>query len=124
MSFLNYFTFALSPDFAHQERYKPLLDCAILDHVVLELAVLHVLNQGQVELRHVVLIHVEEDVSDHDDALFDLLPNAVEFSQKLLVVILLYVLSNRLQQLNRGVLHAGIEHLTVLVEDKRVGGAV
>ena len=64
--------------------------------MVLELTVLHVLNQRQVELGHVVLVHVEQDVADHDDALFDLLPYAVELPQELLVVGHFDILSDRL----------------------------
>jgi len=92
--------------------------------MVLELAVLHVLDQGQVELWHVVLIHVEENVPDHDDALFDLLPDSVEFAQKLLVMVAPDVLPYRLQKLHRGVLDAFVEHLSVLVKHEAVGRAV
>ena len=96
----------------------------ILDHMVLELAVLHVFDQWQVEFGNVVLVHVEQDVTDHHNALFDLLPDAVELSQELLIVSHLDVLTNRLQQLNRGVLDTFVEHLTMFVEHKTVGRAV
>ena len=67
----------------------------ILDYMVLKLTVLHVFNEGQIELRHIVLVHVEEDVADHDDALFDLLPYAIKLSQKLLIMGYFYVLTDR-----------------------------
>ena len=57
-----------------------------LDDMVLKLAVLHVFNQGQIELRDKVLIHVEQYISDHDNALLDLLPNAIELSEKLFIM--------------------------------------
>ena len=83
--------------------------------MMLELAVLHVLNKWQVELWHIVLVHVEQDISDHDYAFFDLLPDSVELSQELLVMCVLYVLSDGPQKMYRGVLHAVIEHLSMLV---------
>ena len=92
--------------------------------MVFKLTVLHVLNQRQIELRHIILVHVEQDVADHDNALLNLLPNAIELSQELLVVGHFDILSNWLQELNRGVLNAFVEHLSVLVENKAVGGPV
>ena len=53
--------------------------------MVLELAVLHVFYQGQVELGHIVLVHVEKNVTDHDDALLYLFPDSIEFTQELFV---------------------------------------
>ena len=92
--------------------------------MVLKLTVLHVLNQRQIELRHIILVHVEQDVADHDNALLNLLPNAIELSQELLIVGHFDILSNWLQELNRGVLNAFVEHLSVLVENEAVGGPV
>lgn len=112
------------PDVLNEERDEPVLDNRVLDYVVLELAVLHVLDKRQVELGHVVLVHVEKDVSDHDDALLDLFPHSVELPQELLIMRQLDVLRNRLQKLDRGVLDAVVEHLTVLVEDEVVSSAV
>lgn len=91
---------------------------------MLELAVLHVLYERQVELGHVVLVHVEKDVAYHDDALLDLLPHSVELTQELLIMRQLDVLGYWLQKLHRGVFDAVVEHLTVLVEDEVVGSAV
>ena len=65
--------------------------------MVLELAVLHVLDKRQVEFWDVVLVHVKEDVSDHDDALFDLLPDSIEFLEKLLIFCLSQIVRNWLQ---------------------------
>ena len=48
--------------------------------MVLELTVLHVFDEWQVELGHVVLIHVKKNITDHDDALLDLLPDAIKLS--------------------------------------------
>ena len=92
--------------------------------MVFKLTVLHVLNQRQIELRHIILVHVEQDVADHDNALLNLLPNAIELSQELLIVGHFDILSNWLQELNRGVLNAFVEHLSVLVENEAVGGPV
>jgi hypothetical protein len=91
---------------------------------MLELTVLHVLHERQVEFWYVVLIHVEQDVPNHHDALLDFLPDAVKLFQELLVVVLLDVLSNGLEQLHSSVLDAVVEHLTVLVEDEAVRSAV
>ena len=52
----------------------------VLDHVMLELTVLHVFDEWQIELGHVVLVHVEQDVADHDDALFDFFPDSIELA--------------------------------------------
>ena len=121
---LDDFPFTLSPDLAHKQRYKALLDSTILDHMVLELTILHILNQGQVELGHVVLVHVQEDVSDHDDALLNLLPDPVELAQELLIVIHFDVLGDRFEKVDRGVFDAVVKHLSMLVEHEGVGGAV
>ena len=48
--------------------------------MVLELTILHVFDEWQIELGHVVLIHVKKDISDHDDALLDFLPDAIELT--------------------------------------------
>ena len=50
---------ALLPNVLHEQPNQAVLDLLVLDHMVLELTVLHVLDQGQVELGHIVLIHVE-----------------------------------------------------------------
>ena len=88
---------------------------------MLELTVLHVLNQWQVELGHIILVHIEQDVADHDYALFYLLPNPVELPQELLVVGHFDILSDWLQELDRRVLDAFVKHLSMLVEDEAVG---
>ena len=48
--------------------------------MMLELTVLHVFNEWQVELWHVVLVHVEQDVADHHDALLDFFPDSIELA--------------------------------------------
>ena len=48
--------------------------------MVLELTILHVFDEWQVELGHVVFIHVKKNISDHDDALLDFLPDAIELT--------------------------------------------
>ena len=48
--------------------------------MVLELTILHVFDEWQVELGHVVLIHVKKNIADHDDALLDFLPDAIELT--------------------------------------------
>ena len=85
---------ALLPNVLHEQPNQAVLDLLVLDHVVLELTVLHVLDQGQVELGHIVLIHVEEDIADHDNALLYLFPDPVEFAEELLVVSHFYVLGD------------------------------
>ena len=124
LGFLDDFAVPLSPDFLNKKMGEAVTDHWVLDHVVLELRILHVLHQGQVELRHVVLVHVQQDVSDHHDALLDLLPDAVELFEELLVMVALDVLCDRLEQLNSGLLDAVVEHLAVLVQNQRVGGPV
>mgnify|MGYP007095149225 CR=1 FL=1 len=91
---------------------------------MLELAVLHVFDEWQVELGHVVLVHVEKNVADHNDALLDLLPDAIELSQELLIMRHLDILTDRLKQLDSRVLNRFVEHLTVLVEDQTISRAV
>lgn len=81
-----------------------------------ELTVLHVFHKWQVELGHIVFVHVEKYVSNHHDALFDFLPNAVEFFQKLLIVVHFNFFCDGLEQLHSGVLDTVVEHLTMLVE--------
>ena len=61
---------------------------------MLELTVLHVFDQGQVELGHIVLIHVEEDIADHYDTLLYLFPDPIKFAEELLVVSHFYVLGD------------------------------
>ena len=80
MSLLYDFALALEFDFLHKELDEPSFDSRILDYMVLELTVLHVLDEWQIELGHVVLIHVKKDITDHDDALLDFLPDAIELT--------------------------------------------
>lgn len=124
LGLLDDFAFALGADFFDEELDEPLLNGGVLDHVVLELRVLHVFHQRQVELGHVVLVHVQEDVTDHHDALLDFLPDAVELTEEQVVVGEFDVLGNWLEQLDGGVLDAVVEHLPVLVENEAVGRAV
>ena len=65
--------------------------------MVLELTVLHVFDEWQVELGHIVLVHVKKDIADHYDALLDFLPYAIELTQELLFMSHLDVLGNRLE---------------------------
>mmetsp|Transcript_14926 Transcript_14926/g.18773 ORF Transcript_14926/g.18773 Transcript_14926/m.18773 type:complete len:278 (+) Transcript_14926:1471-2304(+) len=124
LSLLDDFSAALMADLLHQKANQTFLDCLILNHVVLKLTILHVLDQGQVELRHVVFVHVEQDVSDHHDALLDLFPDAVELSEELLVVSDADIVCDRSQQLHSGLLDGFVKHGTVLVEHQVVGSAV
>ena len=96
----------------------------VLDHVMLKLTVLHVLHERQIELGNVVFVHVQENVADHDNALFNLLPYAIELSQELLIMGHFDVLTDRLEQLHRCVLHTFVEHLAMLVQHQAVGSAV
>ena len=65
--------------------------------MVLELTVLHVFDEWQVELGHIVLVHVKKDIADHHDALLDFLPYAIELTQELLFMSHLDVLGNGLE---------------------------
>ena len=47
--------------------------------MVLKLTVLHVLNEWEVKLGHVIFVHVKEDIADHDNTFFDFLPDSIEF---------------------------------------------
>lgn len=60
--------------------------------MVLELTVLHVFDEWEVELGHVVLIHVKKNITDHNDTLLNFLPNAIELTQELLFMSQLNVL--------------------------------
>ena len=84
--------------------------------MVLELAVLHVFDKRQVELWHIVLVHIQQNVPYHHNALLDLLPDAVKLAQELLIVVQLDVLCYWLQQMDCGLFDSVVEHLTVLVE--------
>ena len=92
--------------------------------MVLELAVLHVLNKRQIELGNIVLVHVEQNVSDHHDTLLNLFPYSVKLTKELLLVSKADILSYRLQQLYSGLLHTFVKHLTMLVEHKIVSRAI
>ena len=124
MGLFDYFSFALLTDVFHEQLNHAFFNHRVLYHVVLELTILHILNEWQVELGHIVFVHVEEDVPNHDDALLDLFPDAIELSQELLVVGQLYIFSDGFKQVHGCVLHAVIQHLSVLVEDQVVGSAV
>ena len=65
--------------------------------MVFELTVLHVFDEWQVELGHIVLVHVKKDIADHYDALLDFLPYAIELTQELLFMSHLDVLGNGLE---------------------------
>jgi hypothetical protein len=67
------------------------------DDVVLELAGLHLLYGRQFGLRDVVLVHVEQDVLDHDDAHLLVTPGSVELDEKGIVVSTQYSFRNRPQ---------------------------
>ena len=124
LGLLDDLTITLKPNVFHQKANETIFDSLILDHVVLKLTVLHVLNKRQVKLWHIILVHVEKDVSNHHDAFFDLLPHAIELSEELLIVGETNVLCNRLQQLNCCLFDTFVEHLAMLVEHKVVCRAV
>lgn len=46
--------------------------------MVLELTILHVLDEWKVELGHIVFVHIEKNVADHYNALLDFLPDSIE----------------------------------------------
>ena len=73
--------------------------------MVLKLTVLHVFDEWQIELGHIVLIHVKKDIADHDDALLDFLPYAIEFTQELLFMSHFDVLGYGLKELHSGLLY-------------------
>lgn len=92
--------------------------------MVLELRVLHVLDEGQVELGYEVLVHVEQDVTDHVDAHLGLFPGLVVVLEELVVVGHGQLIGNWLQQLHCSILDIVVEHLAMLVEHEVVGCAV
>ena len=92
--------------------------------MMFELAVLHVFHKGKVEFGHIVLVHVEEDVTDHHDAFFDLFPDAIKFRQELFIRSGVNLFCNRLQQIDRSVTNTVIEHLSMLVEHETIGSPI
>ena len=73
--------------------------------MVLELTVLHILHQGQIVLRHKVLIHVQQDVPYHVNAHLGFFPFEVEFFEKPVIVSLDQLLSYGFQKLHCCVLN-------------------
>lgn len=65
--------------------------------MVLELASLHLLYGRQFGLRDVVLVHVEQDILDHDDAHLLVTPSSVELDKEGIVMSTQYSFRNRLQ---------------------------
>ena len=116
LSFFDNLSFSLVSDLLDEQLNQSLFDDGVLDDVVLELTVLHILDEGKVELGDEVFVHVKQDVSDHDDAVLDFLPNTIELAQELVFMRLLDVLRNWLQQLHRCVLNRLVKHLPVLVQ--------
>lgn len=78
----------------------------------------------ELQLRHEVLIHVQQYVLDHDDAQFDIGPHSIQYFQEIVVMGRNDLLSDWLKDLDRGSLHVIVEHIPVLVEYQTVRGAV
>lgn len=68
LSLFNDVAFTLRFDFLHQDAYQTLFDLGVKHNLVFELTCLHVLNSLEFELGYKVLIHVKQDIFDHDDA--------------------------------------------------------
>ena len=84
-------------DFLHQKSDQSLLDLWIQNDMMLKLAVLHVFNEWKVELGHIVLVHVEKDVTDHHNALFDFFPDSIKLRQEFFVLRPINLFCNWLQ---------------------------
>ena len=89
--------------------------------MVLELTVLHILHQGQIVLRHKILIHVQQYVPYHVNAHLGFFPFEVEVFEETVVVGPNQLLGYGFQKLHRRVLDVVIEHLTMFVEHQMVG---
>ena len=89
-----------------------------------ELTGLHVLDSLQFEFGHKVLVHVEQNVLDHDDAELHVGPNSVQHFQKLVIVRVQNLQRNRLKNFNRRGLNVIIKHLSMFVQDEAIGSPV
>ena len=62
--------------------------------MVLELRSLHLLNGLELDLGHVVLVHVQQDISYHIDAHLSFFPFEVEFFEEAILVSLYELIGN------------------------------
>lgn len=99
-------------------------DLLVQNDVVLELARLQLVHGEELELGHIVTVHVHKYVLDHNDTKLHLLPHLVHPLQQILIPTLQQLLNHRLKEFNSRILDTGVEQLSVLVDDKRIGSAV
>lgn len=92
--------------------------------MVLKLTCLHLFNGLQLDLGHVVFIHVQQDVLDHDNTQFLIRPQLIQSLDKVVIRSLEDILSDWLQEFTSRGLDVVVKHLTVLVEDEVVRGTI
>jgi len=77
LHFLNYFAVALVPDLTDQFLDQTAFYLRVQHDMVLKLTSLHLLNGFEFYFRHVILVHVQQDVLYHDDTQFLIGPQLV-----------------------------------------------
>jgi hypothetical protein len=114
---LDHLAVPLLLDLGEEQGHEPLLDLAVEDDLRLELARLHRLHILVVlHLGHKVLVHVEQEVLDHDDYVLFEGPHVGDLFQQVLVGHRDQSCSDGLQHLDGGLLDVLVKHLPVLVE--------
>lgn len=92
---------------------------------MLELRCLHLFNRLQFDLGHIIFVHVQKDVFDHDDAKFLIGPQLIQtFKEIFIIRILQNLISDGLQQFTRRLLHIIVQEFAMLVQDHVVRCAI
>ena len=89
-----------------------------------ELASLKLFNALNLLFRDIVLVHVHQNILDHNDAELGLLPDIIHLLQDVLIRAMNQLLYHRLQQLNGCAPHACIQELSVLMKDQIIGSSI
>jgi len=121
---LNKLSIALISDFIHQKWNETSQNLDIHNDVVLELRILHILNEGQVKFGHIVFVHVKKNVPDHHKALLYFFPQTIQLPQELIVMCKGYLFGDGLQKFGCGLFDPIVQHLAMLVENQAVSGAI
>jgi hypothetical protein len=94
LHFLNDFTVTLISNLVDQLGHESLLDLRVQDNMVLELTGLHLFDRLQLDLGHVIFIHVQQNVLYHDDTQFLIGPQLIESLDEVVVGPLQNILGN------------------------------
>ena len=82
----NHFSISLFFNFSQQQIGKAFFDLAVLDHVSLELIGLHGLDVQEIfHFWYEILVHIEQNVLDHNYNIFFQLPNFIDFLNEVLI---------------------------------------